>query len=661
MKNKILSSAAILLVIGGCDSFLDREPLSSISPEYYLRTAAELETYSLNMYNNNTLPSHYGPGTRGFGQMGVDEHTDNMASMDYSLKYVPGEYKVQQSDDSDWEFKSIYKYNYFLDIVMPRWENGEITGDMNQTRQAIGEVYFFRGYDYFLKMQKFGDYPYITEPLPDDKEVLTEASRRVPHPRLTRLILADLDKAVEFLPEVSIDGKKNRLNKACARLIKSRVALYEATFLKYFKGTAFVPDKTAGWPGAEKDYNEGFSYEAGSIDAEIDWLLGEAMKEAGLVADSYGLTPNSGQLQQSLDDPSNDYYDMFSAYDMSKYPEVLLWRQYNYGLGIRNNVCQYASCGNYRIGLTRGYVDSYLMANGLPIYAEGSGYGGDDYIENAKQGRDGRLQLFLKHPGQVNVLVQSDICPMTEEEPYPIFDSSSEALAYFTGYTIRKGLNMNEAHGFDVGSVVFRAAEAYLNYIEACCEKTGSLDSKAKEYWVKIRTRAKVDTDFNNTVTHTQMEKEKDNDWGACSAGQLVDPLLYNIRRERRCEFLGEGMRYMDLKRWRALDQLITEKYHIEGFKLWGPMQEKYDASVLTYGTANSNVSSPDLSLYLRPYQKTGAELVYDGYGWTMAHYLEPIALEHFLLTSENNDPSTSPIYQNPGWPIGANLAPTNL
>lgn len=35
-----------------------------------------------------------------------------------------------------------------------------------------------------------------------------------------------------------------------------------------------------------------------------------------------------------------------------------------------------------------------------------------------------------------------------------------------------------------------------------------------------------------------------------------------------------------------------------------------------------------------------------------MAHYLDPIAAEHFLVTSSGGDLNSSPIYQNPGWPM---------
>lgn len=656
--------AAGLLTEACTKTFLDREPLSNITPEDFLWSQADIESYSLNMYNNNTLPSHYGPGTRGFGMMGMDEHTDNMASLEYSLKYVPGEYRVPQKGGS-WEFTNIYKYNYFLKTVLPRKEAGQLKGNSAAIDHCIGEIYFFRAWDYFLKVQALGDFPIITDIMSDNAEVLTEASKRKPHSEVVRFILSDLDKAIQLLQENAPDGRKNRLSRNCALLVKSRVALYEATFLKYFRNTAFVPNGP-GWPGAEKAYNANYRYQAGDINGEIDWLLSQAMASAAVVADNVPLVNNTGKLRQSLQDLPNDYYDMFSAYDMSKFQEVLLWRQFDaYGANIRNNVSQYASAGNYRIGLTRGYVDNFLMENGLPIYDNASQYKGDDYIADVRKQRDNRLWLFLKEPGQINVLKESNLVQLGITETYPILTSSSEALAYFTGYTIRKGLNNDALHAFDVGSVVFRAAEAYLNYMEACYEKTGALDGKGDQYWKTIRARAKVNTDYSRTIAATKMTEEAKNDWAAYSGGQLINPALYNIRRERRCEFIGEGFRNMDLKRWRAMDQMITVKYQIEGFKLWGPMQEWYkDAGgslSITYGTPNATVSSPILGKYLRPYQKTGKEFVYNGYGWTMAHYLEPIAYQHFLITSVGADVTASPIYQNPGWPIGANLPPNGF
>lgn len=664
MKRSIYIFAAIVsiaMILSSCmDDFLDREPKSTISPEDYLWTEEQLLSFSIARYP--VIFETHESGS--FGIFGKDKDTDNQAYINASNIYAPGQYKVGQSGGA-WDFTNIYQLNYFLETVLPRWENGEISGTDGGVKHCIGEIYFLRAWEYFKKMQQFGDFPIVTQTFPDEMDILVEASKRAPHTEVARFILSDLDKAIELLQDESPDKAKNRLNKACAHLVKSRVALYEATWLKYFKNTAFVPNGP-GWPGAEKDYNANYQFQSGSIDAEIEWLLDKAIEHSAIVANSYALTPNNGNFQQSLSETENEYFTMFCNTDMTKYSEVLLWRKYNYfGIGIGNVVGEHAAGGNYGVGLTRGYVDSFLANDGLPIYAS-SQYQGDDYLADVRKNRDSRLHIFLKEPDQKNILIPSTKLPaIPQVEPYPILASAQPATAYATGYTIRKGLNANADDSKSVGCILFRASEAYLNYMEAYYERYGSLDAAASNYWKLLRDRAIVNNNFNATIAATDMSIEAKNDWGAYSANVLVDATLYNIRRERRCELLAEGFREMDLRRWRSMDQMIITKYHIEGFKLWGPMQEWYkDGSkwLITWGSASASVSDPAVSgVYLRPYQKTKKEFVYDGYSWHMAHYLTPIALEHFLITSVGKEVEDSPIYQNPEWPIEANVPPIGI
>ncbi|MFV0564879.1 MAG: RagB/SusD family nutrient uptake outer membrane protein [Flavobacteriaceae bacterium] len=648
----------VISVMACSDDFLERPPESNIIPEDYLVEESQLAAYAVEMYG--ALPTH---GNWSFGTFGIDTDTDNMADMSYDNKYVPGQYRVPQTGGV-WDFGNIYRCNYFLETVIPRYESNQITGNIDGIRHYIGEMYFFRAWEYFYKLREMGDTPIVTTTLPDSKEVLTEASKRAPRTDVARFIISDLDKAIDLLMTNAPDGNKNRLSKACALLLKSRVALFEGTWLKYFKNTAYVPNGQ-GWPGANKDYNQSYAFPSGSIDTEINWLLDQAINASKQVADSYALTSNNGILQQSITDSQNPYFDMFGAENMSGYSEVLLWRDYDKGLGITHNVPVYAQLGNNSVGLTKGLVDSYLMANGLPIYAPGSGYAGDDYITDVRENRDGRLWLFLKEPGQINILYESSEGDHgTPVEPIPNITNSSAEQGYTTGYAIRKGLNYDQAQtgngqGY-TGAIVFRATEAYLNYIEAYYERNGAINGTADQYWKAIRERARLSTDYLATIAATDMAIEALGDWGAYSAGQLITPTLYNIRRERRNELMAEGLRNIDLKRWRAMDQLIGQPYHIEGFKLWGPMQNWYDTGTLVYDSGSANVSAPTRSTYLRPYEKTGNELVFDGYKWMMAHYLQPIAIQHFLITSVGNDINSSPIYQNPDWPTNANEGALN-
>ncbi|GHT46994.1 starch-binding protein [Bacteroidia bacterium] len=673
LKNKVMKNLASIYIkfticilwggiLVGCNDFLDREPLSQITPESYLNEESQLAAYAINLYPT-IFTTHE---VDHYGTFGLDKHTDNMANTAYDSRYIPGEWKVPQTGGA-WSFTAIYSCNYFLD----KTTSGNISGNADNIKHYIGEVYFLRAFEYFKKLQEFGDFPIIRSVLPDKKEPLVEASKRFPRNEVARFIISDLDAAILLMRQVSPDGKKQRLSSGVAQLMKSRVALYEATWLKYFKGTAFVPNG-AGWPGAGKEYNAGYQYPAGSIDNEIDYFLTQSMDAAQVVADNFALVENNGILQQSESEGTNPYVEMFCALDMSGFSEILLWKQYSKGLGITHNVPMQAQFSNYGTGQTRGMVESFLMENGLPIYAAGSGYAGDDFISDVRKNRDGRLWLFLKEPDQINIIYPSaESTHATPIEVVPAITHADAGRRYTTGYTLRKG---NSVYGNQLvngqsytGCPLFRSVEAYLNYIEASYEKNGTLDAKATGYWTAIRNRAKTDADFNKTIAATDMNKEALNDWGAYSAGQLINSTLYNIRRERRCELMADGLRYMDLKRWRAMDQMITTPYHIEGFKLWGPMKDWYNtesdgSSILIYGLDNdrANVSDPARGMYLRPYEISSRSLILNGYTWTMAHYLSPIAIQNFLNTTENNDMSKSPIYQNPGWPLAANQGATN-
>lgn len=649
----ITSLICSIIALSSCDDLLEKVPKYIVTPEKYLFEASQLGNYTNGLYPN-ILPSHSGYDLT----FVKDQYTDNQAYITPAAKYIKDSWTVPAN--GSWYFKNIYDCNYFLDVVIPRFEAGEISGSETEVQQYIAEVYFLRAYEYFVRYQQYGDFPIVKTALPDEKKALIEASKRAPRNEVARFILSDLDKALDLMPN-EYEPRHTRLNRNCILLLKSRVALYEGTFLKYFKGTAFVPNGE-GWPGFSKEYSKSYSYPGGDIDSEIEWFLDIAMESAGELSDAISLTVNTGTVQQSAVDPVNPYMDMFSSTDLSSYPEVLLWRQYDQGLGVTNGCGEWGNRGNLGAGLTRGMVDCFLMANGLPIYDPASGYHGDEYISDVKIDRDGRLSIFLKEPGQLNNIDEYEgATQAVPVEPYPNIFGSDFSRVYSTGYSIRKGNPLNQKHlagiaASYVGSISFRGVEAMLNYIEACYERNGFLDSKAKEYWQAIRERACVDTDIDKTIAATIMEKEAENDWGAYSAGKLVDPVLYNIRRERRCELMAEGLREMDLQRWRAMDQLIETPYHIEGFKIWGKMKGWY-GSQLKYGTPDANVSSPSRSKYLRPYEKAETSEAYNGLTFSMAHYLQPLSVQEMILTSEDGDASNSVIYQNPYWSMEAGVA----
>ncbi len=660
MKKFIAIFTIGTLLFGGltsCNDFLDREPLDQVIPGKYFTEESDLAAYTINSYPFETVNSAYG-----LGIFAKDNDTDNQASSDYPSFWIPGQKKVP-SGEGDWTWDKIRSCNYFFDNVLPKFDSGSIAGNQANVKHYIGEMYVIRAYNYYQKLVALGDFPIVTTALPDVEATLIEASKRQPRNKVARFILQDLDKAIELLLDKA-PGGKNRVSKNVAYLLRARVALFEATWEKYHKGTAFVPGGP-GWLGNASDI-AGFN-----IDNEINYFLDEAMKSSKVVGDYI-----VNRLADNTDTPEgmnaamasiNPYYTMFCDVNMEGYDEMLMWRQFKEGLSVNNLQMELTRNGGGS-GWSRGMVNSFLMRNGLPVYATGSGYDPNWEklgVNSTLQNRDSRIMIFTKKPGDANTADMGDVnyysasgIPAYCTIRYIYGDKGSLAT---TGFIIKKGKHYdshmaNDHNAGTSGGIVFRAAEALLIYMEASYEKSGNIDEIASKYWKALRRRAKVDEDFNKTIAATIMTEEAKGDFGAYSHGALISPTLYNIRRERRNELCGEAFRWDDLKRWRACDQFKTKPYRMEGILYWGSGYEAQLKDLCKVDPVDGNMSSSELSKYIVPYEKiTKNNLIaaQGGFLFAPAHYLNPIGMAVFRQTaSDKNDFSTSIVYQNPGWKI---------
>lgn len=637
-----------------CNDYLEQEPPSYLTPENFYTSEDQVQA-AANKFYQDILPGH---GGWDYGTYITDNNTDNQMSLYPDNKFGTGLWKVSNTND-DWSWSNVRNVNYQLGQIVEKYKAGEISGSDNNLRQYIGELYFFRAYAYFTLLQCFGDLPIITQALPDEESVLVAADKREPCNEVARFIINNLDTAMTYMPKSGF--ATTRVTYDAANLFKSRVALYEGSWLTNFAGTPFVPNGN-GWPGAAK--NADYKYPSGSIEAEAKFFFTTAAEAAEQVAEKYkgNLSVNTGKVPQSLDDPANPYLSIWGSTDDSKVPDVILWRQYSKSLGVRNDVEVAVQKGNIGTGFTRSLIEGYLMKDGKPIYASQYEYV-DTSLSKVRTNRDPRLSVFLKAPGDINCFKNVDDESgdhWTRIETIPAITNSNPEDGYVTGYAIRKGMTFDRALTANGGSynvcVVFRATEALLNYMEAEYMLTKSLSGKVLEYWENVRRAAGFTGEAVNpltTINATDMSKET-LDWGAYSAGQLLsDKVLYNIRRERRCELIAEGLRGMDLQRWRSYDQLMKTPAHTEGIHLWGTPMEKWYKNLVANGSSNSNVSSSSLSAYLRPHEKIKANNnFFNGLTWHMAHYLEPLPIRQFLLTaSDHATISESPLYQNPYWP----------
>ncbi|WP_430811082.1 MULTISPECIES: RagB/SusD family nutrient uptake outer membrane protein [unclassified Carboxylicivirga] len=624
---KYFSSVAIIAVMTvftSCEDFLQREPQDFLSEESYFNKPSDLELFVNKFYASFKVTDVYGQ----YSLYSVDNNSDNQIGGSADINLVKGYKLVPASAGKkvgDWYFNNIRECNYFIETVESRINEGVLDADHGDVQHFRGENYFFRAWFYFNKLQAFGDFPIIKTVLADDTETLSKASKRAPRNEVARFILDDLSKAIELLD----DGRsKNRISKSVAYLLASRVALFEGTWLKYHKGTARVPGGE-GWPGSAL-YPD-FSFNAGSVDDEINFFLDKAMSFAKPVADNVELSSN--------------YQEMFVSTALESVDEVLLFKTYNVGTVTGHGATHYLQRTGGGSGYTRSLVESFLMNNGLPIYANGSNYQGDVKISDAVTDRDMRFQQSVLSEGDVRKVNSNG---SKEYFDYPMLLLGSGWQGVSSGYQLEKWMSTDPQQALSstagiTDCPIFRAAEAYLNYIEAAYERNGNLNATATAYWHDIRARAQVDTDFQKTIANTDLSKERD--LATHSGEAQVDATLYNIRRERRSEFIAEGMRLMDLYRWRSLDKM--ENYIVEGYNFWDHYYTDWDG-MLEEGDNISYSPENGGSKYYQPFRRSETNIAFEGYTFPQAHYLSPIPLDQFALTNSIRDDGV--LYQNPGW-----------
>ena len=480
MKKYINFTLAVLLAgaLSSCSKdFLDRGSKVVFSDDNFWTSGNNVKSYCWEFYN---LFTGYGTGTN--GDFYFTTFTDDQAarSMDLFPTAAP-------ASNSHWDYTYIRKANLLLQRV-PQME-------MLTTEEAnhyLGVARFFRAFEYANLIRHFGDVPYINEYL-DQSNVEAIYAPRTPRAAVVDSIMADLQFAVANLRTIERSkalGDVNVLSREVALAYLGRVALYEGTYARYVAG-----DEGRAVPLLQV---------AAEASAEI---VGSGM---------FSLTPV--------------YQELYGSLDLSKNPEVLLYKSYVSGI-LTHSVIGYTNSSTMMSGLTKDAVDSFLCTDGLPISLSGMYEDGAD-ISQTLANRDLRL-------------VQS-----VEDELAYIGNPNEKGFTSSTGYIITKfnnsALGASEilAPNNPTDAPIFWLAEVMLNYAEAAAE-LGTLDQNIVDATINmLRSRAGV---APMLLASLPDDPVRDSD---------VSPLLWEIRRERRSELIMDGFREWDIRRWGKLSYL---------------------------------------------------------------------------------------------------------
>ena len=133
--------------------------------------------------------------------------------------------------DNDPEWDDAYKHIRNSNIIIEKYASYQ--GDKNEIQVYEAEARFFRAYQYWKLVKRFGDVPLITTVLDvDSKELMGHRNDRK---EVEDFILKELQDISSFLPKQNelTDTDKGRITSGAALALKARVALFTGTWAKY--------------------------------------------------------------------------------------------------------------------------------------------------------------------------------------------------------------------------------------------------------------------------------------------------------------------------------------------------------------------------------------------------------------------------------------------
>ncbi len=308
-----------------CEGFLDRFPQAAMSPEMFLSSETEMQTYSNAFYTMF-------PG----GSDIHNEFSDVMIGLELSQPLWGA--RTINSGDSGWNWTKLRDINTLI-------EYSDNCKDQNVREEYVGLARFFRAYFYFEKVKMFGDVPWYDHTISSDAADLYKP--RDSREYVMQRMIEDIDYAIEKLPDTHSDY---RVTKWTALALKSRICLFEGTFRKYHAGK--TTDGSA-------DMNTLATLPA---DAQPYTYYLQLAADA---ADEFMTT--SGYSLYNAETYSTNYSGLFNKLRVSEGPnkEIILARNYSVEYGVVHSVnSTYTSSTLGRPGITHKLVASYLMSDG---------------------------------------------------------------------------------------------------------------------------------------------------------------------------------------------------------------------------------------------------------------------------------------------------------
>ena len=686
MKKIILASLLFAFGLTACnDDFMERYPKTSLTEENAFLEYNSFKAFAYPLYaaftntgiRTNFNNFHFQSQLYGDLYAGIMLNRDNVMANQYAYRTI-----TQTSTHGVWT--NAYTNLRRINLMISHVDDGVLSDAQAKHWRSVG--YFFAAWWYMELIDRFGDVPWVDKVLSDNSP---EAyGERTPRAEVVENVCNYFEYAIANIGDYN-DGD-NTITADAVKAAYSRFLLREGTWAKYHKltdedankylkrclevsqelmnsyptlyqgvdpknpatgyGELWTTESLAGVPGVIlcKEYvdallmHRGNDYEhiaANGSEAPqhtIDMFLMKNGKPIGNAASGY----QGGK--------GKDLYAVFADRDPRLY------------LNIQPPYAVKAFSG------TPDYVNSFPT---WQYYKEGDALQGNNHIVTAEDAAKFRTYIDLMGANEKCVRGGSfggegmKRCPgqnwgaaLTPGSPNL---ESHNAVAYMrsrTGYYFWKNYDMWEFATGDsafctADKPIFKIEEVLLNYAEAAWELGLFNQTVADNTINKLRERVGV-AKMNVSEIDDNFDPNRDKGmapwWTGSKENYNVNPVLWEIRRERQIELFGEGFGFYDVRRWAKAAYYVNRQpcgmYIKASDDIYVMNKAQFTGSFVDYeqikatGQAAGVGNSADGEGWIY----TAPSPLVQGGGWIDTYYLDMVPTNEIVLNPN--------LTQNPGY-----------
>jgi hypothetical protein len=504
MKKTLLYSVIAATVIGlaSCSDFLDKENPSYDANGFYKTEAGLKEgvtgVYPLLYFDMNwAVPAcivldHY-------TAYGLEQ--DENASIGAGGTLNPDNGKIQAFWSG--EYAIVARANSVI-----YGAKDAINGMSSDAKQYYSEARVLRAYAYYNLVSAFGDIPFFTAPVTIDEYT----SGRTEKAKIIDFLLQDLDSAAVYLPWTATE--RGRVDRSVAYGLAARIALFAGSFnvdnrgQEYFRRAADEANKVIGQRHLAKNFGDLFNLTGQAKSDVRDEALWELMYSSNGTKKTHtvGYGHSSRNYGSSVRFPSSLIIDTYECTDGKRIDESPL---YDPKHPTRNRDPRFEAT-------FAGHGDTVN-------YTNSDGASPLKLIVNIY---DAKTRFYPRR----NAWYSSENVDVTTSKPTLVNNG--------VGYLWRKYANENteQLMSSSCNLMLMRYAEILLTYAEAKIE-LGELDQSVYSAINQVRERAGMPDVASDRIGN-------------------VEKMRQLVRRERKVEFVLEGLLFVDVRRWGISDML---------------------------------------------------------------------------------------------------------